>query len=112
MTTEEPEQIGPFVFASNPEYPYPFKVAKPPRFWLDEQTGKLAEVVEIYFRTEPLTTEQMDWLKLYVHQYLERAVIASDANRNQLLSRIAKLRTVNDLEQFVEELAEWGVEPF
>lgn len=41
--TEEPEQIGPLHFTPNPNYPYPFAVPVPPRFWLDEQTGTLAE---------------------------------------------------------------------
>lgn len=109
---EQPEQIGPFLFAPNPDYPYPFDVPQPPRFWLDEQSGLLAQTVEVYLRGEPLEPEQLEHLKLYLRQYLERAILASDANRPKLLARIEKLRRVGDVERFAEELAEWGVEPF
>lgn len=99
-------------FEPNPDYPYPFRVEKPPRFWLDEQTGLLKAAVEVYFRTEPLTPAQLDLLLLYLHQYIERAVIAADADRPRLLSRLPRLKNVNDLTNFVDELAEWGLEPF
>jgi hypothetical protein len=108
----EPEQIGPLRFAPNPDYPYPFEVPLPPHFWMDEQTGTLATAVEVYLRNDPLTTAQLDLLRLYVRQYLERAVIAADANRKKLLTRLDRLRNVNELHDYVEELAEWGVEPF
>lgn len=109
---EEPEQIGPLRFGANPDYPYPFDVPVPPRFWMEEETGVLAEIVEIYFRNEPLQPDQLDLMRLYLRQYLERAILASDANRNLLLSRVARLRSTQDVTRFTEELAEWGVEPF
>jgi hypothetical protein len=110
--SEEAEQIGPLRFVPNADYPYPFSVAVPPRFWMEEQTGLLAAAVEIYLRSEPLSREQVDLLRLYLRQYLERAIMASDANRGKLLSRIDKLRSTSNIEAFVDELAEWGVEPF
>lgn len=110
--TEEPEQIGPLVFVPNPDYPYPFEVAVPPRFWMEEQTGILAEAVEVYMRSEPLSAEQLDLLRLYLRQYLERTLLASGANRNKLLARVDSLRKTGDIERFAEELSEWGVEPF
>ena len=108
----EPEQIGPLVFSENPEYPYPFAVALPPRFWMDETTGKLAEAIEVYMRTEPLSDEQLALLKVYLRQYVERAVISQDADRRKLLERIEKLRRVADVERLADSLSEAGVEPF
>jgi hypothetical protein len=110
--SDETEQIGPLRFASNPDYPYPFEVPVPPRFWMDEQTGMLTEAVEVYLRSEPLEPEQFNLLRLYLRQYLERAVLASGANRTKLLARIDKLRSTSDIERFADELSEWGVEPF
>jgi hypothetical protein len=112
VMTQEPEQIGPLYFVPNTDYPYPFDVPAAPRFWMEEQTGALAEAVEVYLRSEPLTSEQLSLLLIYLRQYLERAVLASDANRPKLLARIDKLKRTSDVERFVEELAEWGVEPF
>ncbi len=109
--TEE-EQIGPLHFVPNPNYPYMFKVAKPPRFWMEETTGTLADAVETYMNGERLTTEQLHLIKLYLHQYLERAVLASDANRKRLLSRVDKLQTTSDVEVFADELSEYGAEVF
>jgi hypothetical protein len=110
--TYEPEQIGPLRFVPNADYPYPFEVPQPPRFWMEEESGRLAEAVEVYLRSEPLDAEQLELLRLYLRQYLERAVISSDANRPRLLTRIAKLRRTSDIERFADELAEVGVEPF
>lgn len=110
--TEEPEQIGPLLFVPNADYPYPFEVPQPPRFWMEEQSGLLKEAVEIYMRSEPLGPAQIEVLHIYLRQYLERAVLASDANRDKLLARIAKLQKTSDIERFADELAEWGVEPF
>lgn len=109
---DTPEQIGSLIFVANPDYPYPFDVPKAPRFWMEEQTGVLAEAVETYMRGEPLTAAHRALLQLYLRQYLERAILPDDANRSLLLSRIEKLRTTRDIERFAEELAEWGVEPF
>lgn len=110
--TQEPEQIGPLVFVANPDYPYPFEVAEAPRFWMEEQTGALADAVETYLSGETLQAEQMDLIKIYLRQYLERAVIADNADRSRLLSRVERLRQSHDLERFADELSEWGVEAF
>ncbi len=112
LPPDEPEQIGPLYFVPNADYPYPFRVEKPPRFWLDEQTGLLKDAVEVYLRTEPLNREQFELLILYLRQYVERAIITADADRPRLLSQLAKLRNVNEMTAYVEELAEWGLEPF
>ena len=44
--------------------------------------------------------------------HVERAVLAHDANRPQLLGRIAKLRSNNDIERFADDLSEFGAEVF
>lgn len=106
------EQIGPLHFVPNPNYPYLFKVATPPRFWMEETTGALADAVDTYMNGERVSAEQLDLIKLYLRQYLERAVLASDANRNRLLSRVDKLHTTSDLEAFADEISEYGAEVF
>jgi hypothetical protein len=110
MSSEE--HIGPLHFVPSADYPYPFEVPVPPRFWMEEQTGALAEAVETYMRSEPLSPQQIELLQLYLRQYIERAVLSVGTDRNKLLARIAKLRRTNDIERFAEELAERGVEPF
>ncbi len=106
------EVIGPLVFVPNPDYPYPFPVARPPRFWMEETTGVLAAAIEQYMQGEPLAADQLEVIKLYLRQYLERAVLDSSADRQRLLERIARLRTTRDIERFADELSEVGVEPF
>lgn len=108
----EPEQIGPLIFVENADYPYPFDVATPPRFWMEETTGQLAAAIEVYMRSEPLSAEQLETIKLYLRQYVERAVIAEHGDRRRLLERIDRLRRVGDIERLADTLSEYGVEPF
>lgn len=108
----ETEQIGPLVFGENADYPYPFEVATPPRFWMEETTGKLAAAIEVYMRSEPLSDAQLELIRIYLRQYVERAVIAEDADRRRFLERIAKLRRVGDIVRLADSLSEAGVEPF
>jgi len=110
--SQEPEQIGSLIYVPNPDYPYPFDVEKPPHFWMTEQTGKLAEAVEAYYCGDPLTPAALDLIKQYLHQYLERALMSGDAKRHLLIQKIATLRNNRDVEQFAEEIAEYGVEAF
>jgi hypothetical protein len=110
--SEAAEQIGPLVFVPSADYPYPFEVEKPPRFWMEEQTGALAAAIEVYMRTEDLKLAELDLIKLYLRQYIERAVISSDANRKLLLQEVDKLQKVSDVERFADELSEAGIEPF
>ncbi len=106
------EQIGPLVFVANQNYPYPFKTDKPPRYWMEEQTGALATAVETYMNGDRLSAEQLELIKLYLTQYIERVVLTADAQRQRLLSRIAKLRTNNDIETFADHASEYGAEVF
>ena len=110
--TNEPEQIGPLTFVPDPEYPYPFEVDVPPRFWMEETSGALAAAVEVYMRSEHLDAGQLELIQLYLRQYLERAVISDEQARKRFLGRIDRLRRVHEVERFAEELAEVGVEPF
>ena len=106
------ETIGPLVFVPNREYPYPFDVEQPPRFWMEETTGALHDAVDTYMSGEQLSSEQLDLIKIYLRQYIERAVLAGDANRKLLLQKVDKLRTTADVEAFADELSEYGAEVF
>lgn len=106
------EQIGPLIFVENADYPYPFAVERPPRFWMEETTGRLAAAIEVYLRNEALTADQLDLIKLYLRQYIERAVIADTVDRGNLLERVATLKRVGDVERFADMLSEAGLEPF
>ncbi|MBV9788253.1 MAG: hypothetical protein JOZ51_08775 [Chloroflexi bacterium] len=106
------EQIGSLVFVPNPEYPYPFKVATPPRFWMEETTGALNEAVDAYMNGEKISAEQLNVIKLYLRQYMERAMLSNDANKKLLLSKIDKLKTTADVERYADEISEYGAEVF
>lgn len=115
MTDQLPdnaEQIGDMIFVPNQDYPYPFKVDVPPRFWMEEQTGKLSDAVDTYMNGDTLSTEQLTLIKQYLTQYIERAMLTGDANRKVLLTHITKLRTNADIEDFADDLAEYGAEVF
>ncbi len=109
--SDQSEQIGVLVYLINPSYPYPFPVEKPPHYWMTETTGKLEEAVEAYFAGEALESAHIALIKQYLRQYLERAVLTGDANRAALLRQFDGLRTGREIERFVEEIAEYGIEP-
>ena len=108
----EAETIDGLVFVANPDYPYPFKVAKPPRFWMEEQTGVLEDAVQAYMEGERLKPNQLRALKSYLKQFVERAPLAGDAKVHLLLQRIERIKTTRDVEAFADELAEYGAEVF
>jgi hypothetical protein len=110
--TQEPEHIGDLVYVPNPDYPYPFPVERPPHFWMTEQTGRLNEAVEAYFGGEKLSPEHLNLIKQYLTQYIERAVLTGDANRNMLLNKANALRNTREIERFADDLSDVGIEPF
>jgi hypothetical protein len=110
--SSDPEQIEGLIFLPNPQYPYPFEVTPPPHFWMTEQTGMLEAAVEAYFNGERLSAEHLGLLKLYLRQYIERAVLTGDANRAALLRRLDALKTTREIEQFADDIADVGIEPF
>src|SRR5262245_41737551 len=109
---DEPEQIGDLIYIPNPDYPYPFEVERPPHFWMTEQSGRLEAAVEAYLDGDALTPAELDLIKQYLRQYLERALMAGNANRAALLRRLDALRSNRDIERLADELSEYGVEPF
>lgn len=111
-TPVEPEQIGPLVFVPNAEYPYPFDVETPPRFWMEESTGVLNEAVDAYMNGERLSTEQINVIKVYLRQFIERAKLSGAANKRLLLSKIDKLSKISEIERFADEVSEYGAEVF
>jgi hypothetical protein len=108
----EPETIGGLHFVANPEYPYPFKIANPPRFWMEEQTGVLEDAVETYMDGERLNARQLTAIKTYLKQFVERAPLAGEAKVSLLLQKIDRLKTTRDIEDFADEVAEYGAEVF
>ena len=112
QTPVEPEQIGPLVFVPNDEYPYPFDVETPPRFWMEETTGVLNEAVDAYMNGERLSTEQINVIKVYLRQFIERAKLSGAANKRMLLSKVDKLSKVSEIERFADEVSEYGAEVF
>ncbi len=112
MTELQPEQIGELVYQPSADYPYQIKTERPPHFWMTEQTGKLSEAVEFYFTGEPISPEHLALIKAYLKQYVERVVMADASQRGAFLQRIGKLRTTRDIENYADELSEYGVEPF
>ena len=110
--TPEDETIDGLVFVANPEYPYPFNVAKPPRFWMEEQSGVLSDAVETYLEGERLSPSQLAAIKVYLKQFVERAPLAGDAKVPLLLQKIDRLKATRDVEDFADEVAEYGAEVF
>ena len=108
----EPETIDGLIFVANPEYPYPFKVAKAPRFWMEETTGVLEDAVETYMGGDRLSSSQLNAIKVYLKQFVERAPLTGEANVNRLIQRIERLKTTREVEDFADEIAEFGAEVF
>ena len=68
--------------------------------------------MEAYFGGERLAPEHLALIKLYLRQYLERALLTGDANRGALLRELNGLRTTREIERFADTIAEYGMEPF
>lgn len=109
---EDREQIGPLEFVANADYPYPFKVEKPPRFWMEEQTGALSAAIDSYMDGSKLSAQELELIKIYLRQYIERAVLSDRGQRAQLVRRIDGLRSNQDIEDFADTAAEYGAEVF
>ena len=71
--------------------------------------GRLAYV---FFYQPDILLHPLDVLKLYLRQYVERAILTGDAQRGKLLTQVEKLRTTGDIERLADELSEFGAEPF
>lgn len=112
MIPDGAEQIDDLIYLPNPDYPYPVPLAQPPHFWMTEQTGKLEVAVERYFGGDALTADDLRLIRAYLRQYIARALMAGDANRNALLREVETLRSHRDIERFADDLADYGVEPF
>jgi hypothetical protein len=106
------ETIGGLHFVANPEFPYPLDIPKPPRFWMEEQTGVLNDAVETYMRGDALKPPQLAAIKTYITQYLERAPLTGDAHVGVLLRKLERVRSTRDLENYADEIAEYGAEVF
>jgi hypothetical protein len=79
---------------------------------MTEQTGALAQVVEAYFQGDVRTPSQHKILASYLHQYVSRALLLPGIKRELLLQKIARIRSQHEFEQFADELAAVGIEPF
>ena len=79
---------------------------------MEEQTGVLSNAVETYLEGERLNPAQLAAMKVYLKQFVERAPLAGDAKVPLLLQRIDRLRTTRDIEDFADEVAEYGAEVF
>ena len=108
----EREQIGTLEFIRDPLYPYPFKVAVAPHYWMTEQTGVLADAMEAYYHGEMPTPTHREALKTYLRQFVERAILLPGTKREPLLADIGTLRTQREFERFADELAAIGIEAF
>lgn len=112
MDVPQPETIDGLTYLPDPTYPYPFPVAVPPHFWMTEQSGTLAAVIEAYFQGDIHSPPQKKILASYLHQYVSRALLLPGVKRELLLQKIARLRSQHDFEEFADELAGVGIEPF
>lgn len=115
MDQQEPrgaETIDGLTYIPDPAYPYPFPVPLAPHFWMTEQSGALAAVVETYFHGEHMSMAQCNILASYLHQYVSRAVLLPSVKRDLLLQQIGRLRSQRDFESFADTLAAVGIEPF
>ncbi len=110
--SDQIEQIGELRYRLNSEYPYPFEVEQAPHFWMAEESGLLAEAIEMYFSGERLQANQLELIKQYLRQYAGRAKLTGDAKRDRLLQAIDKLRTRSDIQRFADDIANYGLEPF
>ena len=112
MTNPTPETIDGLTYLPDPTYPYPFDVAVPPHFWMTEQTGRLALAMESYFQGETMIASNRAVSLSYLRQFVGRALLVPGIKRDPLLQSLERLRSRHDFEQFADELAAVGIEPF
>lgn len=66
--TDEPDHLVPLVFdASMPdEHSRPII-----GYWMHETTGRLAEAMQAYLAGQPITAEQIAWIRAYLRQWMQ-----------------------------------------
>ena len=112
MTNPTPETIDGLTYLPDPTYPYPFDVPVPPHFWMTEHTGRLAMAMESYFQGETMIASNRAVILSYLRQFVGRALLLPGIKRDPLLQSLERLRSRHDFEQFADELAAVGIEPF
>ena len=68
--------------------------------------------VETYLEGGGLSPGQLAAIKVYLKQFVERAPLTGDAKVHLLVQQIDRLRTTRDIEDFADEVAEYGAEVF
>jgi hypothetical protein len=79
---------------------------------MTEQTGRLAIAMESYFQGETMTASNRVVILSYLRQFVGRALLLPGIKREPLLQALERLRSRHDFEQFADELAAVGIEPF
>lgn len=87
-------------------------------YWRNETTGNLAKAIERYFAfsigddLEPLTEEELDLMKCYIHLWLEYPWLNLERQLQILRQELPTVKTYNELTHFITKIQIIGIDPF
>ena len=78
-----------------------------PLFWMDEKTGMMKAIVLKYLESIHLTNLEMKYLRWYLVQWID-AMISKPPNYKEEIEK----RDQKGLEEYIEVLLEYAIDPF
>jgi hypothetical protein len=78
-----------------------------PLFWMNETTGMMKSIVLKYLESKHLTNLELKYLRWYLVQYID-AMISKPPNYKEEINK----RDQKGLEDYIEVLLDFGIDPF
>ncbi len=100
--------------------------SKQPKFWMNEVSGRMKQIVTKFFENKRLTTRELKVIKDYIIQWIEktannmRYLVSEEEFQHYLETGVPKdyKRKIEELDQdqimvyIGEELLKYGIDPF
>jgi hypothetical protein len=82
-----------------------------PMYWLYETSGVLQPAVEAYLHGRALTVQDIAALRAYLRQWIHAPVWAETPQLVQLRARINTIRGRQDLDKWLSDALDEGIDP-
>ncbi len=77
-------------------------------FWMNEASGQMKEIVMKFIRSEKLDEAQLETLKWYMIQWIEKAAFHRPIGYRDIIN----VSTQEELSKYVGVLLDYGIDPF
>jgi hypothetical protein len=84
---------------------------KGPGYWMNEQSGFLAPVVEAYIQGEPMTLRDIGIMRAYLRQWIQAPVWNGGEAIEELRRGIDEIISRAGIESWLERALDVGIDP-